>query len=363
MIEAIGLTKRFGHRTAIKDVSFRVEQGEILGFLGPNGSGKTTTMRILTGYMPPNAGGATIAGYDVLSETMQARRHLGYLPEQVPLYPEMRVVDYLDYMARIRRIPDRRAAVERAMRLVFIEHQAKNRIAKLSKGYRQRVGLAQALLHDPPVLILDEPTVGLDPRQIIEVRELIRELGATRTIILSTHILPEVSELCHRVVILNEGQIVATDTPAALTNQLQGMGRRVYLHIEHPQPDTLEKIRALEGVLEVHEKQPATFEIQCVHDAALRPKLARLVVEEGWGLLEMRPIGMSMEEIFLKLTTREEHLEAIARSRGMDHQDQQDLAAQRDNRHVVESQQGNHRTMHTSSEHQQQTFRQGEGGS
>lgn len=306
MIEAIGLTKRFGRRTAIKNVSFRVEQGEILGFLGPNGSGKTTTMRILTGYMPPNKGGASIAGHDVLSDSIAARKKLGYLPENVPLYPEMSVAGYLDYMARLRHLPNRRAAIQRAMEMVHIEDHANRRIAKLSKGYRQRVGLAQALLHDPPVLILDEPTVGLDPRQIIEVRELIRQLSQERTIILSTHMLPEVSQLCNRVVILNEGSIAAIDTPDELTNRLQGIGRRVHLQVEQPAPDAAEKIGSLDGVSEVEETKDGTFEVACSHDTALRPALAKLVVEQGWGLLELRPVGMSMEEIFLKLTTDED---------------------------------------------------------
>ena len=202
MIEAQGLTKRYGARTAIQDISFSVEHGEILGFLGPNGAGKTTTMRILTGYMPPTEGSASIAGHDVFSDSLAARRNVGYLPESVPLYPEMTVGGYLEYMARLRRMPSRGAAVQRAMDLVHIADRERDRIGKLSKGYRQRVGLAQALLHDPPVLILDEPTVGLDPRQIIEVRELIRDLGGERTIILSTHILPEVSQLCGRVIIV-----------------------------------------------------------------------------------------------------------------------------------------------------------------
>jgi ABC-2 type transport system ATP-binding protein len=179
VIEAQGLTKRYGARTAIQEISFSVERGEILGFLGPNGAGKTTTMRILTGYLPPTEGSASIAGHDVFGDSLAARRNIGYLPESVPLYPEMSVGGYLDYMARLRRLPSRRAAVQRAMDLVHIADRERDRIGKLSKGYRQRVGLAQALLHDPPVLILDEPTVGLDPRQIIEVRELIRDLGGT----------------------------------------------------------------------------------------------------------------------------------------------------------------------------------------
>jgi gliding motility-associated transport system ATP-binding protein len=305
VIEAQGLTKRYGARTAIQDISFSVERGEILGFLGPNGAGKTTTMRILTGYMPPTEGSASIAGHDVFGDSLAARRNVGYLPESVPLYPEMTVGGYLEYMARLRRMPSRGAAVQRAMDLVHIADRERDRIGKLSKGYRQRVGLAQALLHDPPVLILDEPTVGLDPRQIIEVRELIRDLGGERTIILSTHILPEVSQLCGRVIILSQGQIAAIDTPEGLTARLQG-AERVFLQVAHWAPEIAEQLRAVDGVQEVQDRGDGAFEIQCARARDLRTTLAELAVGRGWGLLELRPVGMSLEEIFLKLTTHED---------------------------------------------------------
>jgi ABC-2 type transport system ATP-binding protein len=305
VIEAHGLTKRYSARTAIQDISFSVERGEILGFLGPNGAGKTTTMRILTGYLPPTEGSASIAGHDVFGDSLAARRNVGYLPESVPLYPEMTVGGYLDYMARLRRLPARRAAIQRAMDLVHIADRERDRIGKLSKGYRQRVGLAQALLHDPPVLILDEPTVGLDPRQIIEVRELIRDLGGERTIILSTHILPEVSQLCGRVIILSQGQIAAIDTPEGLTNRLQG-AERVFLQVAHWATDIAAQLRAIDGVQDVQDRGDGAFEIQCAREHDLRATLAELAVGRGWGLLELRPVGMSLEEIFLKLTTREE---------------------------------------------------------
>jgi ABC-2 type transport system ATP-binding protein len=262
-------------------------------------------MRILTGYIPPSEGSASIAGHDVFQDPLEARRNLGYLPENVPLYPEMTIVGYLDYMARLRRVPQRGEAVERAMESVRITERADDRIGKLSKGYRQRVGLAQALLHDPPVLILDEPTVGLDPRQIIEVRELIRNLGGERTIILSTHILPEVSQLCGRVVILNEGRIAAIDKPEDLTNRLQG-AERIYLHLAQPAPDSADAINGLAGVLAVQENTNGVFEVQCERGQDMRPDLAALAVERGWGLLELRSVGMSMEEIFLSLTTDDE---------------------------------------------------------
>jgi ABC-2 type transport system ATP-binding protein len=304
MIEANGLVKRYGPYTAIEDISFNVEQGEVVGFLGPNGAGKTTTMRILTGYLPPSEGSASIAGHDIFTDSLAARRNLGYLPENVPLYPEMAIIDYLDYMARLRRLPQRRDAVEKAMELVHIIDRAYDRISKLSKGYRQRVGLAQALLHDPPVLILDEPTVGLDPRQISEVRELIRTLGSERTIILSTHILPEVSQLCSRVIIMSEGRITAIDTPQGLTDSLQ-RATRVYLQVGQPAPDTAEQLQALGGVENVQEQDNGRFEITSSHDSDLRPALAALVVERGWDLLELRAVSLSMEEIFLELTTHE----------------------------------------------------------
>lgn len=305
MIEAQGLVKRYSTRTAIEDISFRVERGEILGFLGPNGAGKTTTMRILTGYMPPSAGSASIAGHDVVYDALAARQNLGYLPENVPLYPEMSVAGYLDYMARLRRVPQRREAVARAMAQVHITDRADDRIGKLSKGYRQRVGLAQALLHNPPVLILDEPTVGLDPRQIIEVRELIRSLGGERTIILSTHILPEVSQLCQRIVILNKGRIAAVDTPQALTARLQG-SQRIYLEVAQPTPETAVALAEIPGVEQVHTPAHGVFDIQHERDRDLRQSIAALVVERGWGLLELRAVRMSMEEIFMQLTTQED---------------------------------------------------------
>jgi len=304
MIEAQGLSKHYGTRIAVQNVSFQAQQGEVLGFLGPNGAGKTTTMRILTGYLPPSDGSASIAGHDVLRESRAARRNLGYLPENVPLYPEMTIAGYLDYMARLRRVPQRRDALQRAMELVHITERADDRISKLSKGYRQRVGLAQALLHDPPVLILDEPTVGLDPRQIIEVRELIRNLGSERTVILSTHILPEVSQLCNRVIILSNGRIAAIDTPQSLTTRLQGM-EHIRLQVGRPVPGIAEQIGLVAGVQTVEEGANGVFEIQATRDQDVRPLLADLVVKQGWDLLELRAVSMSMEEIFLELTTHD----------------------------------------------------------
>lgn len=304
MIEVEHLTKYYGDLAAIKDISFTVKKGEVMGFLGPNGSGKTTTMRILAGYLPPSAGSAHVAGYDVLSNSFEVRRRIGYLPETPSIYPEMSVGSYLDFVARIRGIAGRPTAIARAMEMCDIADHARVLIGKLSKGYYQRVGLAQALIHDPEVLILDEPTIGLDPGQIIEVRELIKALGGDRTIILSTHILPEVSHVCKRVLIINEGRIVAEDTAERLTARLKGT-ERVYLRLSQPTDSVSEVLRAIEGVTSVKDKGHGLYEVECTPGVNPRAAMADAVVRAGWGLLEMRPGDMSLEEIFLKLTTEE----------------------------------------------------------
>ncbi len=308
MIQVEGLTKRYGDVTAIEGLTFHVERGEIVGFLGPNGAGKTTTMRVLTGYLPPTEGTARIAGYDIFTESLEARRHIGYMPETVPLYPEMTVRGYLDFMARIRGVRDRRRAVEEAMALCHVEDRADAIIATLSKGYRQRVGLAQALLHEPDVLILDEPTIGLDPRQIIEVRELIRELGQERTVLLSSHILPEVSQVCTRVLIIHKGHIVAEDTPEGLTARLQGAAR-LAIQVARPGPEVEAALAAVPGVEAVEPAGDGRYEITSAPEADVRTGVAEAVVRGGWGLLELRPVGMSLEEIFLELTQEEPSIE------------------------------------------------------
>ena len=308
MIQVEGLTKRYGDVTAIEGLTFHVERGEIVGFLGPNGAGKTTTMRVLTGYLPPTEGTARIAGYDIFTESLEARRHIGYMPETVPLYPEMTVRGYLDFMARIRGVRDRRRAVEEAMALCHVEDRADAIIATLSKGYRQRVGLAQALLHEPDVLILDEPTIGLDPRQIIEVRELIRELGQEQTVLLSSHILPEVSQVCTRVLIIHKGHIVAEDTPEGLTARLQGAAR-LAIQVARPGPEVEAALAAVPGVEAVEPAGDGRYEITSAPEADVRTGVAEAVVRGGWGLLELRPVGMSLEEIFLELTQEEPSIE------------------------------------------------------
>ncbi|HEV8632727.1 MAG TPA: ATP-binding cassette domain-containing protein [Chloroflexota bacterium] len=311
MIEVDGLTKRYGEKLAIQDVTFDVRPGEILGFLGPNGAGKSTTMRILAGYMPASSGRATIAGFDVFDQSLEARRRIGYLPENVPLYTEMAVKDYLGFMAEIRGVPraNRRQRVDYAMQASRVADRADWIIGKLSRGYRQRVGLAQAIVHNPPVLILDEPTAGLDPRQIIETRNLIRGLGGERTIILSTHILPEVSATCSRVVIIANGRVVAEDTPANLTKRLRG-SERVELEVAGPVDKVRAKLGALPNVLNVETGPEAAdgrsrLFVDCAVGNDIRAELAATVVKSGWSLYQLRNVGMSLEEVFLQLTTQD----------------------------------------------------------
>jgi ABC-2 type transport system ATP-binding protein len=310
VIEVQHLTKRYGPFTAVDDVTFKVERGEILGFLGPNGAGKTTTMRVLTGYMPPTEGKAIVAGYDVFDQPLEAKRRTGYLPETPPLYPDMTVVDYLTFVARIKAVPraGRKARIQTVMERTRIADMANRLCVKLSKGYKQRVGLAQAILHNPDVLILDEPTAGLDPKQIIETRELIKELAGDHTIILSTHILPEVSQTCQRVVIINKGKVVAIDTPDNLTAKLRG-SETMYLQVDAAGADARTAIEAVPGVttVAVADLRGAIsgFEVNSETGRDVRRELASAIVSRGWGLLELRPMRMSLEDIFLQLTTQE----------------------------------------------------------
>jgi ABC-2 type transport system ATP-binding protein len=310
VIEVQHLTKRYGPTTAVDDVSFRVERGEVLGFLGPNGAGKTTTMRVLTGYMPPSEGKAIVAGYDVFAQPIEAKRRTGYLPETPPLYPEMTVRDYLSFVARIKGVPraDRKSRVNTVMERTRIADMANRHCAKLSKGYRQRVGLAQAIMHNPDVLILDEPTAGLDPKQINETRQLIKDLGGDHTVILSTHILPEVSQTCHRVVIINKGRVVAVDTPENLTARLRG-SETMFVQVDAPGAEVGAALQAIPGVTQVAASETrgtvTSFEISSETGRDVRRDLAATIVGQGWGLLELRPLRMSLEEIFLHLTTEE----------------------------------------------------------
>jgi ABC-2 type transport system ATP-binding protein len=310
VIEVQHITKRYGRVTAVDDVSFRVERGEILGFLGPNGAGKTTTMRILTGYMPATEGRATVAGYDIFTHAIEAKRRTGYLPETPPLYPDMTVREYLDFVARIKGVPpkERRQRVSTMMERTHVADMASRHCGKLSKGYRQRVGLAQALIHNPEVLILDEPTAGLDPKQIIETRELIRGLAGDHTIVLSTHILPEVAQTCQRVVIINKGRVVAVDTPENLTARLKG-AETMYVQVDAGGADAGAALQSIPGVTRVAASDQrgahGAFEVESERGTDVRREIARTVVTHGWGLLELRPMRMSLEEIFLQVTTEE----------------------------------------------------------
>jgi len=308
MIEVENLTRYYGPTRAVYNINFHVDKGEVVGFLGPNGAGKTTTMRMLTSFLPPSDGTARVAGFDVFYDSLEVRRRVGYMPETVPLYPEMTVQAYLDYMAALRQLPDRRQAVDRALEACGIGDHAGTAIGKLSKGYRQRVGLAQAILHEPEVLILDEPTIGLDPRQVTEVRALIQEIGREHTVILSSHVLPEVSQTCSRVLIINKGEIVAEGTPDELTTQLQG-AERVLVRIADAGPEAARVLERVDGVIGVEPADQGVYQVSCSQGYDRRAELARAVVEQGWGLLELRSAEMSLEDIFLELTTEEAPVE------------------------------------------------------
>ena len=310
MIQATGLTHFYGPRPAIDDVNFTVEKGEILGFLGPNGAGKTTTMRILTGFMPPTRGKVTVDGYDVVEQSLEVRRKIGYLPETVPLYTDMTVSSYLKYMGTLRAMPSKeiKRRIGEVVDVCRLGDYHKTIIGKLSKGFRQRVGVAQAILHEPEVLVLDEPTIGIDPIQVVETRRLIQDLGKSQTVVLSSHILPEVSMICQRVMIINEGKIVAEDTPANLAQRLEGVNR-MEIEIGGPANEVMAALRRVEGVTDVSHRSAQGKEFYTVQVRGgqdLRDEISRAVVSSGWSLLSMQSVGMSLEDIFLKLTTNEE---------------------------------------------------------
>ncbi len=308
MIEVDHVTKQYGSLVAVKDLTFRVEKGEVVGFLGPNGAGKTTTMRILTCYQPATLGTARVAGFDVFDEPMEVKRRIGYLPEHPPVYNDMYVRSYLDFVAQIKGVPsrNRRSRVDDAMERCGIAERAKQLIGQLSKGYRQRVGIAQAILHDPDVIILDEPTIGLDPNQIQEIRRVIRGLGREHTVILSTHILPEVEMTCDRVIIINRGQIVAVDTPANLTAGASGT-RRYYVAVSGDLDVAAEAIGGVPGVVSViRSSDNLALQVDVSGETDMRPSIAARLVERNLGLVELRPITARLEDIFHELTTREE---------------------------------------------------------
>ena len=304
MIKVNGLTKDYGARRAVHNLSFDAQQGEIVGFLGPNGAGKTTTMRILTGYMPPTDGEAIVAGYDVVEDSLEVRKRVGYLPETVPLYHDMAVFDYLKYMGELRHIPNVEDRVDEVLDQVGLYERANGYIGNLSKGMKQRVGLAQALLHRPEVLILDEPTIGLDPGQVVEVRQLIREIGKERTVLLSTHLLNEAQNLCDRVLIINKGKIVAEDTTENLQARLLG-AERVVVRVRGESDELADTIKSVKGVRKVEAREDGGVEFEFASGKDLRPEVAKQVIKDGYDLLELRPLGMSLEEIFLELTNSE----------------------------------------------------------
>ena len=310
MIDVKNLSKSYGKFEAVKDVSFFIDKGEVVGFLGPNAAGKTTTMRILTCYMPATEGTVSVAGFDVFDNPMSVKKRVGYLPEHPPLYSEMTVDGYLSFVGKIKGLSGKELKLrqEEVLERTSTIEVRKRLISKLSKGYKQRVGLAHALIHDPEVLVLDEPTVGLDPKQIIEVRELITELGQDHTIILSTHILPKVSATCGRVIIINKGKIVAEDTPENLMGGLQGQ-EKLELQVRGPSGKISKALKEVGGVtsLKSDKKEDiSVYTLEIERNSEVRAALAASVVNNGWDLLEMKSVGLSLEEIFLQLTTDEE---------------------------------------------------------
>jgi ABC-2 type transport system ATP-binding protein len=311
MIKVEGLTKRYARHVAVKNISFEVGKGEIVGFLGKNGAGKTTTMRVLTCFLPPTEGSASVAGFDVLDQSLEVKKRIGYLPETPPLYPEMEISTYLTFVAKLKGIPanEIKKRVDEVCERTAIAEVKDKIIGKLSKGYRQRVGLAQAIIHNPPVLILDEPTSGLDPQQQKDARQLIASLSGDHTIILSTHILSEVEQSCSKVIIINDGEIVASDTVANLLNR-RGTAEAVRIVVAGaPANQVRQKLEQVTGVASVVSGDSRdgleVFDVRSLENYSVRPELARAIVQSGWNLTEMRPVGESLEEIFLELTKSE----------------------------------------------------------
>ena len=306
MIEVQDLTKYYGPQLAVSRLDFQVAAGEIVGFLGPNGAGKTTTLKILAGFLAPSAGTARINGYDCVTDSLAVRRSLGYVPENVAIYPDLTVTQFLRFAARAKGVAAKAETgeVDRVVAACGLEEVRGKMVAALSKGFRQRLGLAQALINQPPVLIMDEPTIGLDPSQIVEIRQLIKNLEGAHTVMLSSHILPEVSQLCHRVIIINRGQIVASDTPENLSRQL-GQGSRVLMMVAGPTDQVAAALTAVSGVNRVLSQGEGNYLVEAGHGVELRPQLARVVVERGWQLLELKSQEFTLEEVFINLVTEE----------------------------------------------------------
>jgi ABC-2 type transport system ATP-binding protein len=310
MIEVQNLTKKYGEVAAVKSISFTAAPGQVTGFLGPNGAGKTTTMRMLTGFTPPTSGTAKVAGYDVFDQSMEVRKRVGYLPENVPLYRDMTPRSYLMFLGEIRGLKNRRQRADDVLAQVGLSHRADSRIRTLSKGMKQRVGLAAALVHNPEVLILDEPTIGLDPLQVLELRSLVRELGRDHTLLFSTHILSEVEQVCDNVVIINNGEIVATGSPAQLRQELE-RGGRIVVRADAPNDTVKAALETVSGVASV-DFLPDGSIVATPVDASTdpRPAIASTIVGRGWKLIELRPLAINLEEIFLELTRQEARVQA-----------------------------------------------------
>ena len=310
MIEVESLSKSYGPREAIKNLSFQIEKGEVVGFLGQNGAGKSTTMNILSCIMPASSGTAKICGFDIFEQSLEIRKLICYLPETPPLYSDMVVTDFLAFASRLRNISSRETplAVERVIEQCSLK-EVKNRIiGRLSKGYQQRVGIAQALVHNPDILILDEPTIGLDPIQIIEIRKLIQDLASSHTIILSSHILPEITQICKRVIIISDGEIAAVDSLEALTTRLR-KGERLILKLRHSNNETIGKLRTLKKINTVIEDQTGQFTIDCDPQANIQDNIAQISIDNNWGIIELKPASVTLEEIFLKLTVEENEVQ------------------------------------------------------
>jgi len=301
MIQVNDLVKDYGNRRALDSITFDANQGEIVGFLGPNGAGKTTTMRILAGYMPPTSGEAIVAGYDVIEESLEVRKRVGYLPETVPLYEDMTAFEYLKFMGELRHLPNAEDRAFETLEMVNLEERADSFVGTFSKGMRQRVGLAQALLHRPEVIILDEPTIGLDPAQVVEIRNVIREIGKDRTVLFSTHILSEAQQICDRVLIINKGSIVTEDTPENLQSRVLG-AERIILRVRGDADGLDTTVKTIKGTRKVKSNKLDAVEFEFSAGQDVRPQVAEAVIKAGYELIEMRPIGASLEDIFLELT-------------------------------------------------------------
>ena len=306
MIEVKNLTRYYGTRRAINNISFQIEKGEVVGFLGPNGAGKSTTMNIISCILPASSGSAKINGFDTFEQSLEIRKVIGYLPETPPLYSDMIVADYLNFAAGIRGVDAKRisSSVDRVIEKCSLKDVGRRIIGRLSKGYQQRVGLAQAMIHDPEILILDEPTIGLDPIQIIEIRKLIHELTAEHTIILSSHILPEITQICKRVIIINDGEIAAVDSLGGLAASLR-KSDRLSLTVRNSENNVVEKLNGLDQVISATNDEGNQYLIECALSSNLQDEIAKLALENNWGIVELKPVSMTLEDIFLKLTLEE----------------------------------------------------------